>query len=41
MVPREPQRPDPRTRGLVFLREMDLAEFFRSSRKLKQLLESR
>lgn len=29
------------TRGLVFLREMDLDEFFRSSRKLKELLESR
>jgi glucosamine-6-phosphate deaminase len=29
------------TRGLVFLREMDLAEFYRSSRKLKQLLENR
>jgi glucosamine-6-phosphate deaminase len=28
------------TRGLVFLREMDLAEFYRSSRKLKALLES-
>jgi glucosamine-6-phosphate deaminase len=27
------------TRGLVFLREMDLAEFYRSSRKLRQLLE--
>jgi glucosamine-6-phosphate deaminase len=29
------------TRGLVFLREMDLKEFYRSSRKLKQLLEDR
>jgi glucosamine-6-phosphate deaminase len=29
------------TRGLVFLREMDLQEFYRSSRKLKQLLENR
>jgi glucosamine-6-phosphate deaminase len=29
------------TRGLVFLREMDLDEFYRSSRKLKQLLENR
>jgi glucosamine-6-phosphate deaminase len=29
------------TRGLVFLREMDLEEFYRSSRKLKQLLEDR
>ena len=29
------------TRGLVFLREMDLEEFYRSSRKLKELLESR
>jgi glucosamine-6-phosphate deaminase len=29
------------TRGLVFLREMDLQEFYRSSRKLKQLLEDR
>ena len=29
------------TRGLVFLWEMDLDEFFRSSRKLKELLESR
>jgi glucosamine-6-phosphate deaminase len=29
------------TRGLVFLREMDLAAFYRSSRKLKELLESR
>jgi glucosamine-6-phosphate deaminase len=29
------------TRGLVFLREMDLEEFYRSSRKLKQLLENR
>jgi glucosamine-6-phosphate deaminase len=29
------------TRGLVFLREMDLDEFYRSSRKLKQMLENR
>jgi glucosamine-6-phosphate deaminase len=29
------------TRGLVFLREMDLDEFYQSSRKLKQLLEDR
>jgi glucosamine-6-phosphate deaminase len=29
------------TRGLVFLREMNLEEFYRSSRKLKQLLENR
>jgi len=29
------------TRGLVFLREMDLEEFYRSSRKLKQMLENR
>jgi glucosamine-6-phosphate deaminase len=29
------------TRGLVFLREMDLQEFYQSSRKLKQLLEDR
>ncbi|HSM06198.1 MAG TPA: hypothetical protein VK858_16380 [Longimicrobiales bacterium] len=29
------------TRGFVFLREMDLEEFHRSSRKLKELLESR
>jgi glucosamine-6-phosphate deaminase len=29
------------TRGLVFLREMDLAEFYRSSRRLKQMLENR
>jgi glucosamine-6-phosphate deaminase len=29
------------TRGLVFLREMDLGEFYRSSRKLKELVESR
>jgi glucosamine-6-phosphate deaminase len=29
------------TRGLVFLREMDLDEFYQSSRKLKQLLENR
>jgi glucosamine-6-phosphate deaminase len=29
------------TRGLVFLREMDLEEFYQSSRKLKQLLEDR
>jgi glucosamine-6-phosphate deaminase len=29
------------TRGLVFLREMDLTEFYSSSRKLKQLLEDR
>ncbi|HSH45758.1 MAG TPA: hypothetical protein VK966_07875 [Longimicrobiales bacterium] len=29
------------TRGFVFLREMDLDAFYRSSRKLKQLLESR
>ena len=29
------------TRGLVFLREMDLDEFYRSSRRLKQMLENR
>ena len=29
------------TRGLVFLHEMDLDEFYQSSRKLKQLLENR
>ena len=29
------------TRGLVFLREMDLEEFYRSSRRLKQMLENR
>jgi glucosamine-6-phosphate deaminase len=29
------------TRGLVFLREMDLPEFYQSSRQLKQLLENR
>jgi glucosamine-6-phosphate deaminase len=29
------------TRGLVFLREMDLDEFYQSSRKLKEQLESR
>jgi glucosamine-6-phosphate deaminase len=29
------------TRGLVYLRDMDLEEFYRSSRKLKELVESR
>lgn len=29
------------TRGVVFLREMDLDEFYRSSRRLKQMLEDR
>jgi glucosamine-6-phosphate deaminase len=29
------------TRGLVFLREMDLDEFYRSSRRLKQMLENK
>jgi glucosamine-6-phosphate deaminase len=29
------------TRGLVFLREMDLESFYRSSRRLKQQLENR